>query len=206
MGQFLILPCQRPARHRLRIAACCALIAGVVSITTSAATQSAALPSTSFGAADGPVVLTVFSDFACEPCAHLAVVLQGVVEARPNSVRVVFRHLPAEGGRGRDAHLASLAAAEQGRFFEFYNLAFANQDRLTREDTLAMASQLGLDLERFAQSLGDPAWANVLAGDRAEADANGVSETPMVLMNGVALSGPLTLETLLRRIDGRDHD
>jgi protein-disulfide isomerase len=208
MGQFLILPRRpQPVRYRFLAAVCCALVLGLFRIsTTSAATQSAPLPLTAFGPADAPVVLTVFSDFACEPCAYLAVVLQGVIEARPNSVRVVFRHLPAEGGRGRDAHLASLAAAEQGRFFEFYNLAFANQDRLTREDTLAMASQLGLDLERFAQSLGNPAWANVLAGDREEADANGVSETPTVLMNGVALAGPLTLETILQRIDLGDRD
>ena len=150
------------------------------------------------------MVLTVFSDFACEPCAHLAVVLQGVVEARPNTVRVVFRHLPAEDGRGGDAHLASLAAAEQGRFVEFHDLAFANQNRLTREDTLSMAAQLGLDLERFSQSLANPAWGDVLARDRTEAEANGVSQTPSVLLNGVAIPWPITLGTLLQNIDGSD--
>ena len=207
MGQFLIVPHRRqPAPRRAFAAACCALIAGVVCISTIRVAAQPAPPSTAFGPDDAPVVLTVFSDFACDSCAHLAVVLQGVVEARPNTVRVVFRHLPAEDGRGRDAHLASLAAAEQGRFVEFYNLAFANQDRLTRQDTLSMASQLGLDLERFAKSLDDPAWPIVIAGDRAEADANGISETPTVLLNGVALSGPLTRETLLQRIDLRDRD
>lgn len=172
--------------------------------TVVAATQSAPMPVTAFGPDDAPVVLTVFSDFACEPCAHLAVVLQGVVEARPNKVRVVFRHLPAVDSRGRDAHLASLAAAEQGRFFEFHSLAFANQNRLTPEDTVSMAAQLGLDLERFAQSLASPGLTNVLAHDRAEAEANGVSQTPSVLLNGVAIPGPITLETLLQRIDRSD--
>ena len=176
------------------------LVAVVVSVLAAASTQQAP-PETTFGPADAPIVLTVFSDFACEPCAHLAVVLQGAVEARPNRVRVVFRHLPVEDGRGGDAHLASLAAAEQGRFFEFHNLAFANQDRLAREDTLAMASQLGLDVEQFAQSLANPAWADVLARDRADAEANGVSQTPSVLLNGVAIPGPITLGTLLQRID-----
>jgi protein-disulfide isomerase len=165
-----------------------------------ASAQSAPVPPTAFGPDDAPVVLTVFSDFGCEPCAHLAVVLQGVVEARPNTVRVVFRHLPADDSRGRDAHLASLAAAEQGRFFDFHNMAFANQDRLTREDTVAMASQLGLDLERFAESLGSAAWADVLARDRAEAEANGVTHTPYLILNGVAVPGPITLATLLERI------
>lgn len=173
----------------------------VTAAALTAASAQQVTPETTFGPEDAPVVLTVFSDFACEPCAHLAVVLQGVVEARPNRVRVVFRHLPAEDGRGGDAHLASLAAAEQGRFFEFHNLAFANQDRLGREDTLSMASQLGLDLPRFAESLADPAWVDVLARDRADAEANGVSQTPSVLVNGVAIPGPITLLTLLQRID-----
>ena len=192
-------------RHVLAFRAVKALMFGMaLTGTVVAATQSAPMPSTAFGPDDAPVVLTVFSDFACEPCAHLAVVLQGVVEARPNTVRVVFRHLPAEDGRGGDAHLASLAAAEQGRFLEFHNLAFANQDRLAREDTLSMAAQLGLDVERFARSLANPAWANVLARDRTEAEANGVSQTPSVLLNGVAIPGPITLGTLLQRIDGSD--
>jgi protein-disulfide isomerase len=169
-----------------------------------AAAQSAPLPVTAFGPDEAPVVLTVFSDFGCEPCAHLAVVLQGVVEARPNTVRVVFRHLPADESRGRDAHLASLAAAEQGRFFDFHNMAFANQDRLTREDTVAMASQLGLDLERFSDSVSNAAWADVLARDREEAVEKGVTQTPFLLLNGVEITGPLTLETLLPRIDSGD--
>ena len=191
-------------RHGSALRAVKAMMVGMaLTATVVAATQPAPMPSTAFGPDNAPVVLTVFSDFACEPCAHLAVVLQGVLEARPNTVRVVFRHLPAEDGRGGDAHLASLAAAEQGRFVEFHDLAFANQNRLTREDTLSMAAQLGLDLERFSQSLANPAWGDVLARDRTEAEANGVSQTPSVLLNGVALAGPLTLGTLLERIDGR---
>ncbi len=207
MGQLLArLRCSRSrhSRHVSALRAVTALLLGMAFTgTVIAATQPAPMPSTAFGPDDAPVVLTVFSDFACEPCAHLAVVLQGVLEARPTTVRVVFRHLPAEDGRGGDAHLASLAAAEQGRFLEFHNLAFANQDRLARQDTLSMASQLGLDVERFAQSLADPAWGDVLARDRTEAEANGVSQTPSVLLNGVAIAGPLTLRTLLERIDGR---
>lgn len=192
-------------RHVSAFRAATALVLGMALIgTVSAATQSAAMPPTAFGPDDATVALTVFSDFGCEPCAHLAVVLQGVVEARPNTVRVVFRHLPAADSRGRDAHLASLAAAEQGRFFEFHNLAFANQNRLTREDTLSMAAQLGLDLDRFAQSLAGPGLPSLLASDRAEAEANGVSQTPSVLLNGVAIPGPITLETLLQRIDRSD--
>jgi protein-disulfide isomerase len=170
--------------------------------TVGAASQPEASPSTAFGPDDAAVVVTVFSDFACEPCAHLAVVLQGVLEARPDSVRIVFRHLPAEESRGQAAHLASLAAAEQGRFFDFHNLAFANQNRLTRDDLLLMADQLGLDVARFTASLQNPAWPSVLERDRAEAAANNLLEAPAVLLNGAAIRGPFTLSALLDRIDG----
>ncbi|HEX4912744.1 MAG TPA: thioredoxin domain-containing protein, partial [Vicinamibacterales bacterium] len=137
MGQFL-------ARRISGLAAAGALVVVLGSSGAIDASTQPQAPSTAFGPEDAPLTLTVFSDFACEPCAHFAVVLQGVIEARPDTVRVVFRHLPAEDSRGREAHVASLAAAEQGRFAEFHNLAFANQDRLTREDAVSMAEQLGL--------------------------------------------------------------
>ena len=190
MGQLLI-----GARRVNALACVLALTATVGAVTQSE------LPSTAFGRDDAPVVLTVFSDFACEPCGHLAAVVQGVVEARPNAIRVVFRHLPAEDSRGRDAHFASLAAHQQGRFFDFHNLVFANQDRLSPGHLHSMAAQLGLDTDRFERERANAAWADVLTRDRNEAEQHGVSNTPAVLVNGVVVAGPLTLDSLLQRID-----
>jgi predicted DsbA family dithiol-disulfide isomerase len=64
-----------------------------------------------------------------------------------------------------------------------------------------MAAQLGLDVERFAQSLVNPLWTEVLARDRVEAETKGLTDTPAVLLNGVVIDGPITLQTLLQKVD-----
>ena len=177
-----------------------ALVLAGVALPISAAGQqpAAADTSASVGPANAPYVLTVYSDFACQPCGHLAVVLQELVASRPETVRVIFKHAPSEDGHGRDAHLAAAAAALQGRFWDMHNVLFANQDRLSAADTLGMAEQIGLDLGLFRAALTDPEVVTVVDADAADARRLGVTARPYILINGAPFTALPTLENLSR--------
>ena len=58
------------------------------------------------------------------------------------------------------AHAASLAAAEQGKFWDFHDKLFENQRKLKRENLLEYAQQLELDMARFEKDLVDPRLQN----------------------------------------------
>jgi protein-disulfide isomerase len=175
------------------------LVAVVTSVGLGAQAPPASTVS-SVGPADAAVVLTVFSDFSCEPCGHAAVVLQEVVAARPERVRIVFKHAPADGS-SREAHLAALAAARLGRFWEMHSILFANQDRLSRLDTIEMAAQLGFDPEQFQQALSDPGLPTLLESDIAEARSRGIEARPTIILDGRALPARVTREELLAMVD-----
>ena len=51
------------------------------------------------------------------------------------------------------AALAAMAANEQGKFWEFHDLVFANQQKMSRDEYLRYAKELKLDLAKFTKAL-----------------------------------------------------
>jgi protein-disulfide isomerase len=190
---------------RRALAACAfalVIVAGVPTITTG---QEPSTPdaAATVGPASATYVLTVYTDFACAPCGHLATVLEALVASAPQRVRIVFKHAPSDESPGRAAHLAAAAAAQQGRFWEMHSVLFSNQDRLSAADVLGMAQQLGLDMNRFQAALTSPEVAAAVNADVAEATRLGAIARPHLLINGAPFAGPPTLENLTRATGGR---
>lgn len=159
------------------------------------------------GRADAAVTIVEFSDFECGHCAAFHDSLEAALRRLGDSVRVVFRHFPLDGdcnGRvpGRfhpQACLAAVAAecaGEQGRFWEYHNVLFANQRRLSREFLVDSAQQLGLDRQRFITCLaGEAARTRVRHDAQVGADL-GIDSTPTLFINGRKIQGALDPQRL----------
>ena len=159
------------------------------------------------GNPDAPVTIVEFSDFECGHCAASHQTIDDLLRRGEQNVRVVFHHFPLDSAcnpkiRSRmhpQACLAAVAAecaADQGRFWEYHNLLFDNQQHLERDYLLAYASRLGLDTSRFAACLGSEA-----AAARVEHDANGgaqlgIDSTPTLFINGRTIKGALETDLL----------
>ena len=134
--------------------------------------------------------IEVFLSFSSELSARASVALDTLCDRRPDDVRVVFRHVVAsDDAAGQLPHRAAVAAAQQGRFWELARLIFANQPRVTRDDLIAMASQLRLDVARFTVDLDAPATNSVFAEDQARAVVVGVTSAPSFIVNGKKVAG-----------------
>ena len=145
------------------------------------------------GPEDALVTVVVFSDFQCPYCAKLEPVVHALVERNPD-VRVVFRNLPLPSHpRAREAAKAALAADRQGKFWEMHDVLFRNQDRLRGADLAEFASEIGLDAERFAADLADPALEDSIEQDERLARHFQLSSTPSVFVNGRYLRGAQTV-------------
>jgi protein-disulfide isomerase len=58
-------------------------------------------------------------------------VLEQVIEKYPNDVKVVFKNFPLRSHRfSMQAAIAAMAAASQGKFWEFHDLLFKNYNQL----------------------------------------------------------------------------
>ena len=153
------------------------------------------------GPQDAPVTLVEYGDFECPYCGRAEPVVRELLTDF-GDLRYVWRHLPLNDvhPHTQDAAEAAEAAARQGAFWEMYDTLLANQDRLTRDDLLAHAGRLGLDIERFQDDLDSHTGAPRIAEDVDGADMSGVSGTPTFFINGRRHSGAYDVETLSRSV------
>jgi len=117
-------------------------------------------------------------------------------------VRIVWKHYPLDIHKDAPlAHLAAVAAGEQGKFWEYHDKLFANQPKIQREFLLRYARELGLDTRRFEQALGGAAGKAAIDADIAEAKSLGATGTPAFFINGRYLSGARPFEEFAKVIN-----
>jgi protein-disulfide isomerase len=156
----------------------------------------------SMGRADAKVTVEVWSDFQCPFCARGATTVKQLREKYGDKVRIVFRHQPLPmHAQARLAAAASMAAHEQGKFWEFHDALFANQRALDRDSLEALAGKLNLDMERFRRALSSSTWSNYVETEVAEAQRRGVSGTPTFFINGKAVIGAQPVGVFEEAID-----
>jgi len=108
-----------------------------------------------------------------------------VLDKYPDSVKIVYKHFPLPSHKqAYQAALASLAAAEQGRFWEYHDEIFSNQSSLSDEKYLEFARKLGLDLKRFSLDMMRPSLRQKIQQDVDDAKKAGVTGTPTIFVNG----------------------
>jgi protein-disulfide isomerase len=154
------------------------------------------------GPADAAVTIVEISDFQCPFCARVVPTLEKVEQVYGPLVRRAFKHHPLPFHKDAPlAHLASIAAQEQGKFWEYKQLLFANQKDLSRPTLLAHARKLGLDMTRFEAGLVSmPAKQRVVA-EMNEAEAIGITGTPGFLINGRFVNGAKPFEEFAKVIN-----
>jgi protein-disulfide isomerase len=156
----------------------------------------------SFGPENAKVTIVEFSDFQCPFCSRAANVVHQVKEKYGDKVRFVFRQypLPMHG----DAHLAaqaSLAAHQQGKFWEYHDLLFANQKALTRSSLEDYAKQASLNVPQLKKALDDPALKAAVDADVKLGEEVNVNGTPTVFINGKRVPNPTEFEPVAKLID-----
>jgi protein-disulfide isomerase len=146
--------------------------------------------SPSRGSETSEATIVEFSDFQCPFCARAAPALMQLLEENAGDLRWVFKNFPLDFHRDSQlAHLAALAAGEQGKFWEMHDLIFEHQKAIKRDNLLNFASQLGLDKAQFQRDLDNPKLKEKIEADRNEGRRLGVSGTPTFLVNGQFISG-----------------
>ena len=181
-------------------------------LTTAAGTQGGNLNKVydvdvSTGPAKGPeaaaITVAEFSDFECPFCLAVNPTIKQLEDKYNGKVRVVWKHLPLVGvhARAMDAAIAAEAAKNQGKFWEFHDKLFANQQRLEPDDLKLYAQQLGLDLTRFDHDRENPEMKARVEADMAQAAALGVKSTPTFFINGRLVRGAMPFETFTTIVD-----
>jgi protein-disulfide isomerase len=140
----------------------------------------------SMGPATAPVTIVMFSDFQCPACARTHPVLKQVMAEYPGKVRLVVRDFPLDIHTDAvNAALAANAAAKQGKYVEYIERLYTNQNSLDKATLVRFATELGLNAKQFEIDFTDAAAAAEIKQDLADGEKAGVGGTPTIFVNGV---------------------
>lgn len=155
------------------------------------------------GPLNAPVTLVEYGDFECPYCGRAEPVVRELVQTFGDDLRFVFRHLPLVEVHDHAALAAEAAeaAADQGRFWEMYDVLMSDQDALIYPNMLRYAAELGLDVDRFGADLRERRHAARINRDVASADASGAVGTPALFVNGRRHQGVHDVDTLAAAIE-----
>ena len=147
------------------------------------------------GSPDAPITITEYADFQCPYCANARSKLDQVLREYPHQVKLVFKSFPLDFHPDSIlAHRAALAAQKQGKFWEMHDLIFSSQRAMKHDDLFAMAKSLGLDTDRFASDLQDPAIQSEIDAQQREGKRLGVNGTPTFYIDGQEMVGAASVD------------
>ena len=153
------------------------------------------------GKASARIEVVEFGDFQCPICRTMVPVLKRLQTEHKDDVRFVWKDFPLEGHPdARPAAEAARCAADQGKFWEYHDKLFDNQQALGKNRLKDYAKQLKLEPTAFATCLDKATHTKDVESALLEAAGHGVSATPTVFINGRLVVGAVPYETYDRII------
>lgn len=156
-----------------------------------------------YGSTEGKVTLIEYADFQCPGCQTVFPIFKELKEKYKDSLSFVFRNMPLTTihPNALAASTAAEAAGQQGKFYEYHDLLYMNQnawkDAAVNERTAvfeAYAQQLGLDVGKFKSDLSSADVTAKINRDRNTASHFGVSSTPTLVLNGQKVEQEITFD------------
>lgn len=133
------------------------------------------------------VVVQEFADFQCPACrAALASISNPLIEKYGDTIRFDHMHFPLRSIHrfALEAGEASECAADQGKFWEFVDLAFEKQQELSSEALSVWAEELALDMNTFNRCMSSHAKRDIVLADYEKGRELEVQGTPTFFVNG----------------------
>ena len=109
-----------------------------------------------------------------------------MLEQYPNDVKLVFKNFPLTRIHkfAMNAAVASQAAHQQGKFWEYHSELFKNYSQLNDAKFDEIAGSLGLDMDQFKKDMQGPALKAMVQRDLQDGVKAGVRGTPSIFING----------------------
>lgn len=148
-------------------------------------------PSTSANAA---VTVTEYADLQCPACraAH-TVIVQPLIQNYGTRIRYEFKHMPLSSIHrfAVEAAEAAECAGDQGKFWEFVDHTFENQDQLSREALKEWGEELVSDTALFERCVDSHVKRDAVIENYEEGRGLGVTGTPTFFVNGERVESDL---------------
>ena len=149
------------------------------------------------GKVDAPVVMVVYSDFACPYCTQFAQKVEPKLAdlVAQGTLRVEWRDLAQISPTSPLAAQAGRAAAKQGKFWEFHDAVYAAADpqghpTYTEDSLVAFAKKAGVpDLKKFRADMTAAETVKAVSESTNHVHSIGIQGTPFMIVGETYISG-----------------
>ena len=148
------------------------------------------------GDPQAPVTIVEFADFQCPFCGRFfKTTEQEIIEkyVKTGKAKFVYRDFPLTSihDEAQKSAEAAECADEQGKFWEYHDLTYERQDKLSVTHYKAWAAELGLNTAEFNQCLDSGKYFEEVQKDFRDGQAAGVKGTPGTFINSRLVEGAL---------------
>jgi protein-disulfide isomerase len=141
------------------------------------------------GNVNSKVTVVMFTDFQCSACAATHPMVQEVIGEYGENIRFVVRNFPLVTihANAYKAAQAAQAARTQGKFLEYIDILYKNQEKLDVISLKKYANDLKLNRKMFDLELDGRKHEEIIKKDIADGIFYGIGATPTIYINGVKL-------------------
>jgi predicted DsbA family dithiol-disulfide isomerase len=147
------------------------------------------------------VTMVEYSDYECPYCIQIQPQIAKLEAEYKGKLAFAYKDAPLpQHGNAQKAAEASHCAAAQGKYWEMHDVFFAKK-QLDVPTLKEYARSLKLDGTAFDKCLDSDAKADIVKASLAEAQTMGVQGTPSFFVNGRAVNGAATYESIKAMIE-----
>jgi protein-disulfide isomerase len=165
------------------------------------------------GDPNAPVKMVEYSDYQCPFCKRWNDETEKLIEDTYVATgKVYFTYIPYGpngqyiGPESKDAAMAAFCAGDQGKFWEYHDMLFANQTGenvgdYTSKRLFAFADAIGLNSSQFRSCFNGNKFAQTLSDGIAQGKQAQIGGTPSFLINGSLIEGALPFADFQQKIE-----
>ncbi|MBI5556422.1 MAG: thioredoxin domain-containing protein [Deltaproteobacteria bacterium] len=125
-----------------------------------------------------------------------------ILRTYPGKIRLVIKNYPYKyRDFARIAAEASLAARDQGKYWEMHDILITRSPKLDRASLISYAGELGLDVKTFTESIDNSRHAKEIDRDLQLAESIDLYNTPTFYINGRQVVGERPFDYFKKIID-----
>ncbi|MBE7554506.1 MAG: thioredoxin domain-containing protein [Anaerolineales bacterium] len=159
----------------------------------------------SLGPETAPVTIVEYGDLGCAACWawHKLGVLKDIRVKYGDQVRFVWKDFPVVTLASPKAAEAAQCAHEQGKFWEFHDFIFDNDniETISKDDLKAYAAKVELDMDKFNECVDSRRYRDKVNNQQHEAFEAGFNGSPAFLVNDKPIVGAQRFEVFEEVID-----
>lgn len=141
-----------------------------------------------------------FFDYRCGYCKKMLPDIRRLLQSE-TGIRLIFKDLPILGPDSIVAARAALASRLQGKYEAYHFALMDTKGTFTETRVLAIAKEVGLDVERLQRDMHNPRIEAQIDANLALAKKLNIRGTPTLIIGDTFVPGSVDFDTMKKLVD-----